>query len=307
MKALFLFLTIALCTGLMAQNTAKTDSVWLFASFKDPGDGGIWFALSTDGQKWKPANNDQPLLVPDLAKGKIRDPFICRDQNNEFHMLWTSGLGRIGHATSKDLVSWSEHQLIPILPDDQRILNTWAPEMIYDLQHSEWVIFWSSTVKGDFPETNGQVENEKNHRIYSMTTKEWKSFSTPKLFFDPGYPVIDATIVQDKKQYLMVFKDERRWPMHKQLRTAKSNSIYGPWTEISEPLTGEWTEGPSLVRLNGAFVIYFDAYKDPKKMDAIRSVDFKNWEKVSDGIVFPELYKHGSFLKISRQEAEKIN
>ena len=105
----------------------------------------------------------------------------------------------------------------------------------------------------------------------------------------------------------MVFKDERRWPMHKHLRTAKSNSIYGPWTEISEPLTGEWTEGPSLVGLNGAFVIYFDAYKDPKKMDAIRSVDFKNWEKVSDGRVFPELYKHGSFLKISRQEAEKIN
>jgi len=54
-------------------------------------------------------------------------------------------------------------------------------------------------------------------------------------------------------------------------------------------------------------VIYFDAYKDPKKMDAIRSVDFKNWENVFDGIVFPEFYKHGSFLKISRQKAEKLN
>ena len=99
MKALFLFLTIALCSGLMAQNTAKPDSVWLFASFKDPGNGGIWFAHSPDGLNWVPAYNDQPLLVHDLTKGKMRDPFICRDQNNEFHMLWTSGLGRIGHAT----------------------------------------------------------------------------------------------------------------------------------------------------------------------------------------------------------------
>jgi beta-xylosidase len=196
--------------------------------------------------------------------------------------------------------------MIPIFPNDKRILNTWAPEMIYDRQKNEWVIFWSSTIKGDYPGTEGQVENEKNHRIYSMTTKDWKTFSDPKLFFDPGYPVIDATIFQDSDNYLMVFKDERRRPLHKQLRTAKSKSIYGPWQEISEPITENWTEGPSLIKLDGSFVIYFDAYKDQKKMKAIRSRDFKNWEKVSKGLEFPERYKHGSFLKISQKEANKL-
>jgi len=306
MKTFFLLFFLFLSNIILAQTPTKQDSLWLFVSFKDPGDGGIWFSLSKDGLKWTPANNDQPLLIPDLSKGKMRDPFICRGIKNDFHLLWTSGTGRIGHAVSSDLVNWSEHQLIPILPDDKRILNTWAPEMIFDQEKSEWVIFWSSTIKGDFPKTDGQVENEKNHRIYSMTTKDWKTFSNPKLFFDPGYPVIDATIFQDKENYLMVFKDERRWPMQKQLRTAQSKSIYGPWLEISEPITENWTEGPSLITLDGSFVIFFDAYKEDKRMGAIRSQDFRNWEKVSEDLEFPERYKHGSFLKISQKEAAKL-
>ena len=306
MKILFTALLILFVNGVFAQTSAKPDSLWLFASFKDPGNGGIWFALSEDGLKWIPANNDQPLLIPDLSKGKMRDPYICRGNHDNFHLLWTSGTGRIGHATSPDLINWSEQQLIPIRPNDKRILNTWAPEMIFDREKSEWVIFWSSTIKGYFPETDGQVENEKNHRIYSMTTNDWKTFSEPKLFFDPGYPVIDATIFQDKENYLMVFKDERRWPMHKQLRTAKSKSMYGPWLEISEPITDNWTEGPSLINLDSEFVIYFDAYKDHQGMQAIRSHDFKSWKKISEGVEFPEHYKHGSFLKISQKEAAKL-
>lgn len=285
---------------------AKKDSVWLFVSFKDPGDRGIWLALSCDGKKWAPANKDQPVLVPDLSKGKMRDPFIVRGPENKFHILWTSGRGRIGHAVSTDLVHWSDQQIIPILRDDPRVLNTWAPEMIFDQQNENWRIFWSSTIKGDFPETVGQVENEKNHRIYSMTTADFKNFSDPVLFFDPGYPVIDATIMLEDNRYNMVFKDERRWPLHKQLRTARSSSLDGPWVEISEPITVSWTEGPTLIRLNGKYVIYYDHYEKPQHMKAIQSDDFRNWKSLEGKVEFPPLYKHGSFLKISQQEYERL-
>jgi hypothetical protein len=63
MKAFLIIILLGLCSGLMAQNTAKPASVWLFASFKDPGDGGIWLAISIDGLKFTPVNNDQPLRL----------------------------------------------------------------------------------------------------------------------------------------------------------------------------------------------------------------------------------------------------
>lgn len=56
------------------------------------------------------------------------------------------------------------------------------------------MLFWSSTLTGAFPETDGMVENRKNHRIYSLRTKDFISFTRPELFYDPGYPVIDATL-----------------------------------------------------------------------------------------------------------------
>lgn len=283
----------------------KNDSVWLFTSFKDPGKSGICFATSVDGLNWTTFNNGKPVMKCDSTKGSMRDPFIVRSENNEFHLIWTSGKGRIGHATSSDLVHWSDQQIIPILQDDKRVLNTWAPEMIFDETNRQWVIFWSSTIKGDFAETDGQVENDKNHRIYYLTTKDWKSFSDPKLFFDPGYPVIDATILKDKQGYLLVFKDERRWPLQKNIRTAHSQNIFGPWTEISEPITRNWTEGPSIIKLKNSFVIYYDAYKDSKKMEAIQSRNLKKWQNLN--VRFPDLYKHGSFIRISRTELIKLN
>ncbi len=66
-----------------------------------------------------------------------------------------------------------------------------------------------------------------------MTTKDFQRFSAAKLFYDPGFSAIDATLVKRAKDdYVMVVKDNSR-PM-RNIKVAFSRSPYGPWGAASE-------------------------------------------------------------------------
>jgi len=82
--------------------------------------------------------------------------------------------------------------------------NVWAPEAAWDERRKEWVIFWATTIPGRFPDTEGTGDTGYNHRLYSMTTKDWKTFSEPMLWFDPGYNSIDSTVAKVGNRYIMV-------------------------------------------------------------------------------------------------------
>jgi len=43
----------------------------------------------------------------------------------------------------------------------------------------------------------GNGEEGLNHRIYGTTTRDFWTFSPTRLFYEPGFNVIDATIVRD--------------------------------------------------------------------------------------------------------------
>lgn len=236
----------------------------------------------------------------------MRDPFLARDINNGYHLVWTTGKRKIGYAWSPDLIDWSKQKIIPIDAANDSAANTWAPELVYDETTKEWLIIYSSTILGEFPETNGQVKNNRNHRIYAVTTKDFITVSEPKLFFNPGYPVIDVTIMKEDNQYLMVFKDERDYPLKKQLKSATSKSIWGPWENISDTLTVSWSEGPSLLKWENKFFLYYDFYRNPKHMGVLISENFTNWSDITDETSFPNQYKHGSFLLVTDKEVNKI-
>ena len=218
-------------------------------------------------------------------------------------MVWTCGVRKIGYAWSPDLIDWSQQRIIPIDAENDSITNTWAPELVYSDANKEWLIIYSSTILGEFPETRGQVKNNRNHRIYAVRTRDFKSVSKPVLFFDPGYPIIDATIAKEDKDYLMVYKDERDFPMRKQLRTVTAPSLNGPWENFSDTLTVSWSEGPSLLKWDKRYFLYYDFYKDPRHMGLMVSDDFVSWNNISGSTSFPERYKHGSFLIITAEEA----
>ncbi|MBC7927348.1 MAG: hypothetical protein H7039_16990, partial [Bryobacteraceae bacterium] len=142
-----------------------------------------------------------------------------------------------------------------------------------------------------------------NHRLYAMTTRDWKTFSEPKLWFDPGFNAIDGTLAYDGKRYFLIFKDERKTPLMKRLRLASSESPTGPFREIPADFPGNQVEGPSAIRIGAEWWIYFDHYTLPRYYGAVRTKDWKTFEDVTAKVSFPPDHRHGTVVKITSEEA----
>ncbi len=289
-----LFLIIVIFTSCKNEK-----QVYLFSTFREPADKGLYLAYSYDGYHWSDLGG--PWLTPEVGKQKVmRDPSVVSGPDGTFHMVWTSSwqgdLG-FGYAGTKDLVHWSEEQFIPVMEYDTSTVNVWAPELFYDNENEQYIIIWASTIPYKFE--RGIEEERNNHRIYYTITKDFKTFSDTKLFLDPGFSVIDCVIVKRKKDdYVLVLKDNTR--PERDLKVAFGKTPLGPWENISEPFTKQFTEGPTVLRLNDKWLIYFDSYRD-KTYDAVETTDFKTFEDISDKISLPEGHKHGTIFKANEE------
>jgi Glycosyl hydrolases family 43 len=296
-------LLLATAFSIVAAQTKESDA-YIFAYFKGNGEDGLHLAYSFDGLAWQTLNNDRSLLRPTVGKDKLmRDPHITLGPDGLFHMVWTSSWTDpvIGYASSKDLINWSEQQAITPMTKEPEARNVWAPETFYDAKTGQYLLFWATTIPGRFPETDETGDNKLNHRLYLTTTKDFKSFTPTTLFYNQGFNVIDATIIRDGSRYLMFLKDETRQPVAKKnLRYATARRAVGPYGPASEPITGNyWAEGPTVVKLGGRWVVYFDKYRD-KRYGAVASRDLKSWEDISSQLQFPAGARHGTVLKVSR-------
>jgi hypothetical protein len=223
-------------------------------------------------------------------------------------MVWTVSWNNrgIGYASSKDLVHWSEQQFIPVMMHEDSARNTWAPEITYNPKKKEYMIYWASTIRGRFPQKDTAAESGYNHRMYYVTTKDFKKFSKTKLLYDPHFSVIDATIVRNGKRWIMFLKNETRFPVEKNIRVATSKKLKGPYSKPGAPVTGNyWAEGPTATKIDGQWIVYFDKYRD-RKYGAVSSSDLVHWSDISDKVSFPPGVRHGTVFKISLQEFEKM-
>ena len=299
-------LTIILTAFLFSNANAQ---FYLFSYFKNNGEDGLHLAYSKDSYTWKSLNNDRPFLAPMVGKDKLmRDPCIIRGADGLFHMVWTVSWTdkTIGYAWSKDLVNWSQQVAIPVMVKKEGARNCWAPEITYDAKKKQYMIYWATTITGKFPETFSEKDNGYNHRMYYTLTKDFKSFSPTKLLYDPGFNVIDATILKYGEKWVMFIKDETREPAQKNLKIAYSKKLTGSYTSASKPFTGNyWAEGPTAYKNGDNWIVYFDKYRE-HKYGAIQSSDLVNWTDVSDQISVPKGIRHGSILTIKKKELEKI-
>ena len=285
MRSLLLFLALPLFAA----------DQYLFTSFRSNGETGVFYAVSPDGFHWTAL--EKPFLKPEKPGELMRDPFVAQGPDGTWHMVWTWGWTghSLGYASSKDLVHWTSHREIEVIHEG---LNVWAPEAVYDPKQKEWILFWSTTIPGRFPDSDKSGDNKYNHRVYASITKDWQSFSPAKLWFDPGFNCIDATVVQSGKQWVMIFKDERKDPLQKKLRLAFADSPAGPWKNVTEPFTSDWVEGPTAIQIDGWWTIYFDHYAKPQHYGAVRTKDWKNFEDVTGQMEFPAGQRHGTVVKI---------
>jgi beta-xylosidase len=296
---------------LMGSIGAFGQEFYLFTSFRGNGEDGLHLALSTNGYHWTALGGNRSFLKPTVAGKLMRDPSLAQAPDGQFHLVWTTGWttesGKVfGYATSKDLVHWSEQRGIPVMQHESATRNVWAPELFYDQTQRQWLVFWSSTIPGKFKETDGTGDDGYNHRIYFTSTKDFQTFTDSKLFYDPGFNCIDATLLRACDQYYLIFKDERKNPVKKNLRYATAAVATGPFGAPSEPFTGDWVEGPSAIRMKDEWLVYFDHYSRPQFYGAVRSKDLKHWEDCSKEMRFPAGHRHGTVLPISAEMAAKL-
>jgi hypothetical protein len=282
---------------------AFADDVFLFSFFRNNGKEGMFLASSEDGLTWSEIQPRRVWLKPEVGRSVLmRDPCIVPGPDDVFHMVWTPGWGErgIGHASSKDLINWSAQQYIDVMSHEPKSRNAWAPEIFYDSATEQWLIFWATTIPGRFPETDATGDARLNHRMYYKTTKDFVAFTETRLFYDPGFNVIDSTVQRIGDRYVMFLKNESLRPHEKNIRIATAANAAGPYSKTSPPITGDYrAEGPTALKVGDYWYVYFDKYTD-HQYGAVRSKDLDTWEDVSDTVSFPEGIRHGTAFTASR-------
>jgi hypothetical protein len=273
--------------------------MYLFSYFKEEQES-LFLAISEDGYAWRELNGGCALLSSGVGMRRIRDPFIWEDKQGAFHLIWTDGWQSrsIGYARSTDLVHWENEKLIPVMEHLPETQNTWAPEIFFDTVADRCRIVWSSTV-GAGP---------RNHRIWSTTTTDFESFTEAKLFFAPGYNVIDANVTDIGDHYVMFFKDERgsneKGTENKAIRLCYLKKQEGDLPEverISHLITPALTEGPTLyaVDRDGSkeWILLVDGFQE-QYYGAYRSENLETWEPLGDEIRLLHGARHGSVIRL---------
>jgi hypothetical protein len=273
----------------------------MFTSFHEPATDGLRFLYSYDGYKW--TDIGRTFLKPEVGSKVMRDPSIVKGPDGEYHLVWTSGWKDdkgFGYAHSKDLVHWSAPTFVPVMENDSNVVNVWAPELFYDDAGRQFIIVWASTIPYRFPK--GQEDEKNNHRLYYTVTKDFKTFSPAKLFLDPGFSVIDAVIVKRAaNDYVLVLKDNTR--PNRNIKVAFANNALGPYANVSQPFTGNFTEGPSVAKVGKEWLIYFDAYKS-KTYEAVKTTDFIHFDSARVSVA--EGHKHGTVFMTTRKVLEGL-
>ena len=286
-------------------NAAEKDEILLLSFFRDNGQDGVFLAASEDGLNFKALNDDKPVMKPADWEGQrlTRDPSMVF-HDGKFHAVWTSNWNGncFGYAESADLVHWSQPVKVEPFPAAlQQPGNVWAPEICWDPVQKNYLIFWSSTL------------DKRGHRIYGTRTADGKTFSAAKIFLDPKYSCIDGMMALDEtattKRWVLVYKNEEaRTRGGKNLRLATAPADFSqPWSLVETPVAGpgstvrphEMAEGPSLLKRDNIWYLYWDAFANGHYSLAT-STDLKNWTDRTAELKLPPNPRHGTVSRVPR-------
>ncbi len=303
---------------------------YLFVHFREktsPDGEQVYFGLSRDGFTWEAVNHGQPILWAYYGDKGVRDFTIIKCENtgkyhilatdlslsygmrNQYHHSWDE-IGRNGSKClsvweSADLVSWSEQRLARLGDEDFGCL--WAPDIIFDRAWGDYVIHWSSSHR---------CNDYGQKAIYYSRTTDFETFSEPELLYrkeDSG--VIDSAMYEEDGKYYLFVKSEGN-PSN--IILLESDSVTGPFARIQafdesmKAIQAGLYEAPTAVRLeDGRWCLFLDYYGVPG--DGQGYVPFVADSMASGRFVrsdarfhFPYGYKHGTVIKISTQEYERI-
>ena len=338
---------VACAAAARATKTAASQDGYVYSSFTGDGEDGLHLLTSLDGKAWQAVRNYASMFKQ--SSGLMRDPCICRGGDGKYHLVWTSGWWdhRIGISHSTNLIDWETGVFLYVWADyrgkgdeesdgtrwpkdlskevsrSAKVRNCWAPDMFYDDQTKEYVIFWASTIDDPtvFPKTWDAKRWERmNQRIYYVSTKDFKTYTPRKYFYAPAdHVVIDACICKVAPgTYRMVIKDELAQRLHVCQSTKPLKSwgtmpvgFWGPMSDLA--FTGPGVqpdntnaEGPSVVRAGDEWYIYCD-YWCAQRNGLFSTKDFKTMTRMNDQFKAPQWVRHGTACRVPQATVTALN
>ncbi|MFH9588491.1 family 43 glycosylhydrolase [Streptomyces luteogriseus] len=307
---------------------------YLFAYFTGEGtaDGEqIRYALSrgNDPLHWRELNAGKPVLTSTTGEKGLRDPFVIRSpEGDKFYLIATDlrmyqnssgswdqvqrhGSKSIMVWESTDLVHWTDQRLVKVSPDNAG--NTWAPEAYWDDELDAYVVFWASKLYADDdPDHKGDTYN----KMLYATTKDFRTFSEPKVWNDPGYSVIDSTVVKHEDEYYRYTKDERdpgsAGPCSKFITGERSTSLTSTTYDFVADCIGKGAmdrgEGPTVFKSNAEkkWYLFIDEYGG-RGYVPFETTDLASgkWTP-STNYQLPASPRHGTVLPVTQQEYDRL-
>ncbi|MFE9675636.1 family 43 glycosylhydrolase [Streptomyces sp. NPDC006259] len=287
----------------------------------------LYAALSkgNDPLKWRELNDGKPVLTSTLGEKGLRDPFIIRSpEGDKFYQIATDlriyGNGdwdasqRTGSKSimvweSTDLVNWTDQRLVKVSPDSAG--NTWAPEAYYDEQLGAYVVFWASKLYA-----NADHSGDTYNRMMYATTRDFYTFSEPKVWIDRGYSVIDSTVIRHDGTYYRLSKDERNnsssTPNSKFVFEERSDSLLDTsWTAVAEGIgkgAMNAAEGPLVFKSNTEekWYAFLDEFGGRGYIPfETTDLDSGVWTP-STGYDLPSKPRHGTVLPVTQAEYDRL-
>ncbi len=302
---------------------------YLFSHFREkitPDGEQVYFALSKDGFNWTQLNNGEPILTSTIGEKGCRDIEVIRLKSGGFVILTTDlsiayrmdenyqvNWKEVNSTGSKclcmwktdDFITFSEQKRIYFGRDDFGCL--WAPEIFYDEINDEYLIHWGSTVAED---------NFTHMSIFCSTTKDFESFSQPKLFFTKDNEILDTHLVKFDGIYHLFYKNAEHPSMNMH---ATSENLYGPYEHdeafesymASLGNAGSYEAPTTLVLPDGRWCLMIDFFGcEKEKMGYVPFVSSKpgdsNFKRADESFSFPYGFKHGGIIEITDEEYDRI-
>lgn len=234
----------------------------------------LYFSVSRDALHWTDLNGGKPMLVSTVGELGVRDPSLIRAPGGDrFYLLatdlriangkgWDAALHRGSTAIivweSTNLADWSAPRRIDIAASIPGAGCMWAPEAIYDDQHGDYFVYWTTVT---------MEAGQKRGRIYYARTRDFRTFTPATLYIrraDDAF-MLDTQIV----------KTDHADPALRYVRVSgdgifeASDALLGTWRRIGDLAhTGKagQLEGPILFRYNqrGQWGLWMDQYKAKK-------------------------------------------
>ena len=302
---------------------------YLFVHFREKwtADGEqVHFALSRDGLRWEALNGGAPVLTCDKGDGGCRDIELVRLSTGGFVLLATdlcivrhmdaqdrvnwkqlnhAGSTRLSLWRSDDLLRFSTQELIFFGREDFGCL--WAPEVFFDAESGQYLIHWSATVR----ETGFE-----HMAIYCCTTRDFRQFSAPQLFFERPQEILDSHLVKHDGVYHLFYKSSDRPAMNMH---ATSRALFGPYTDdpefaeimasLAQP--GAYEAPTTFVLPDGRWCLLLDFFGCEKEnMGYVPFLSPRTGDagfcRADAAFSFPYGFKHGHAVEITEEEYERL-